>query len=69
MSTQTLETINVQYAIEKLIQGKSLNYAQTNALFNQIMQGNMREIELTALLISLKMKGRVSDEKAGAAPS
>jgi len=51
MSTQSQETINVQYAIEQLIQGKSLNYAQSNALFNQIMQGNMSEIELTALLI------------------
>jgi len=69
MSTQSQETINVQYAIEQLIQGKSLNYAQSNALFNQIMQGNMSEIELTALLISLKIKGEVSDEIAGAAAS
>ncbi|TMO09152.1 anthranilate phosphoribosyltransferase [Pseudoalteromonas sp. S327] len=69
MSTQAQETINVQYAIEQLIQGKSLNYAQSNALFNQIMQGNMSEIELTALLISLKIKGEVSDEIAGAAAS
>jgi len=69
MSTQAKETINVQYAIEQLIQGKSLNYAQSNALFNQIMQGNMSEIELTALLISLKIKGEVSDEIAGAAAS
>ncbi|MBH0041245.1 anthranilate phosphoribosyltransferase [Pseudoalteromonas sp. SWXJZ10B] len=69
MSTQPEQPINVQYAIEQLITGQSLSYADSKALFDEIMQGNMSEIELTALLISLKIKGEVSDEIAGAAAS
>jgi len=69
MSTQPEQPINVQHAIEQLITGQSLSYADTKALFDEIMQGNMSEIELTALLISLKIKGEVSDEIAGAAAS
>ncbi|MDO6545798.1 anthranilate phosphoribosyltransferase [Pseudoalteromonas carrageenovora] len=69
MSTQRQDPINVQYAIEQLIKNQSLSYEQSKALFDEIMQGNMSEIELTALLISLKIKGEVSDEIAGAAAS
>lgn len=69
MSTQPEQPINVQHAIEQLITGQSLSYAESKALFDEIMQGNMSEIELTALLISLKIKGEVSDEIAGAAAS
>jgi len=69
MSTQPEQPINVQHAIEQLITGQSLSYADAKALFDEIMQGNMSEIELTALLISLKIKGEVSDEIAGAAAS
>ncbi|WP_166376208.1 anthranilate phosphoribosyltransferase [Pseudoalteromonas sp. Z9A4] len=69
MSTQPKQPINVQHAIEQLITGQSLSYADAKALFDEIMQGNMSEIELTALLISLKIKGEVSDEIAGAAAS
>lgn len=69
MSTQPEQPINVQHAIEQLITGQSLSYADAKALFDEVMQGNMSEIELTALLISLKIKGEVSDEIAGAAAS
>ncbi|CAM2783566.1 anthranilate phosphoribosyltransferase [Pseudoalteromonas distincta] len=69
MSTEPEQPINVQHAIEQLITGQSLSYADSKALFDEIMQGNMSEIELTALLISLKIKGEVSDEIAGAAAS
>ncbi|MDQ2043775.1 anthranilate phosphoribosyltransferase [Pseudoalteromonas sp. 20-92] len=69
MSTQPEQPINVQHAIEQLITGQSLSYADAKALFDEIMQGNMSEIELTALLISLKIKGEVSGEIAGAAAS
>jgi anthranilate phosphoribosyltransferase len=68
MSTQQ-PTINVQQAIEQLINQTSLSYTHSQQLFNEIMQGNMSEIELSALLIALKIKGEVSDEIAGAAAS
>lgn len=60
---------NVQHAIEQLVTKQSLSYTESKSLFNEIMKGGMSDIELTALLISLKMKGEVSDEIAGAASS
>ncbi|WP_247664686.1 anthranilate phosphoribosyltransferase [Pseudoalteromonas sp. MMG010] len=61
--------ITAPEAIEQLSNKTSLSYEQSTALFDQIMQGNMSEIELSALLIALKIKGEVSDEIAGAAAS
>ena len=69
MTTQLQNSLNVQQAIEHVIAKQSLSYAQAKTLFDQIMQGNMSDIELSALLISLKMKGEISDEIAGAAAS
>ncbi|MCK8133658.1 anthranilate phosphoribosyltransferase [Pseudoalteromonas sp. 2CM28B] len=69
MTTQLQNSFNVQQAIEHVIAKQSLSYAQAKTLFDQIMQGNMSDIELSALLISLKMKGEISDEIAGAAAS
>lgn len=69
MTTQLQNSLNVQHAIEHVIAKQSLSYAQAKTLFDQIMQGNMSDIELSALLISLKMKGEISDEIAGAAAS
>lgn len=79
MSIQTKQNINVlsanmhnasiQTAIEQLISNQSLSYTQSKALFDEIMQGNMSDIELSALLIALKSKGEISDEIAGAAAS
>jgi len=69
MTNQLHSPLNVQHAIEHIIAKQSLSYAQAKALFDQIMQGNMSDIELSALLIGLKMKGEVSDEIAGAAAS
>ena len=69
MSTHLTNVLNVQHAIEQLTIKQSLSYSQSKALFDEIMQGNMSDIELTALLISIKMKGEVSDEIAGAAAS
>ena len=69
MITPLQNSLNVQQAIEHVIAKQSLSYAQAKTLFDQIMQGNMSDIELSALLISLKMKGEISDEIAGAAAS
>ena len=69
MTNQLHSPLNVQHAIEHIITKQSLSYVQAKSLFDQIMQGNMSDIELSALLIGLKMKGEVSDEIAGAAAS
>ena len=69
MTTQLQNSLNVQQAIDHVIAKQSLSYAQAKTLFDQIMQGNMSDIELSALLISLKIKGEISDEIAGAAAS
>lgn len=69
MTTPLQNSLNVQQAIEHVIAKQSLSYAQAKTLFDQIMQGNMSDIELSALLISLKIKGEISDEIAGAAAS
>lgn len=56
-------------SLKLLLDKQSLNFSQANDLFNQIMLGKMSEIELTAALIALKLKGETADEIAGAAQS
>lgn len=54
-------------ALEKLYTQQSLSFAESKAIFNSVMRGDVSEIELSALLIALKMKTETSDEIAGAA--
>ncbi|OHU86511.1 MULTISPECIES: anthranilate phosphoribosyltransferase [Pseudoalteromonas] len=54
-------------SINKLISKQSLDFVQSSALFDSIMHGQLSEIELTAVLIALKMKGECAQEIAGAA--
>ncbi|WP_105255469.1 anthranilate phosphoribosyltransferase [Pseudoalteromonas sp. T1lg75] len=54
-------------ALTQLYQQQDLSFAQTQALFNDIMQGRMDDITLAALLTALKIKGESSEEIAGAA--
>lgn len=55
--------------LNQLIAQQSLDFSQSKQLFDKIMQGEVSDIELSALLIALKIKGEVSDEIAGAAAS
>jgi anthranilate synthase/phosphoribosyltransferase len=66
LSAET-HNLTIHAAIEQLISKQSLSYAQAKTLFDRVMQGNISDIELSALLIALKSKGEVSDEIAGAA--
>jgi anthranilate phosphoribosyltransferase len=59
--------IPVREALELLCQGKDLSGAQMSALFSRIIQGEISEIELSALLMALKAKGETPEEIAGAA--
>lgn len=56
-------------ALASLLSQQSLSFAQSEALFDQIMLGQLSEIELTAALVALKCKGETVDEIAGAAAS
>ncbi|MDQ9090856.1 anthranilate phosphoribosyltransferase [Pseudoalteromonas haloplanktis] len=55
--------------IDVLLTQTSLSFSQSQQLFDAIMQGNVNDIELAAILVTLKIKGEVSDEIAGAAAS
>ncbi|WP_244390934.1 anthranilate phosphoribosyltransferase [Pseudoalteromonas sp. KAN5] len=55
--------------IDVLLTQTSLSFSQSRQLFDAIMQGNVNDIELAAILVALKIKGEVSDEIAGAAAS
>lgn len=52
-----------------LLKNESLNFEQSQTFFDAIMQGNVSDIELTAALVALKLKGETVDEIAGAAAS
>lgn len=66
---QQSTTHNSRALIDVLLAQTSLSFSQSQQLFNAIMQGEVNEIELSALLVALKIKGEVSDEIAGAAAS
>ena len=53
--------------LETLYKGESLSQDQSQILFTQVLNGELDSINLSALLIALKMKGESSDEIAGAA--
>ncbi|WMN59841.1 anthranilate phosphoribosyltransferase [Pseudoalteromonas xiamenensis] len=55
--------------LNNLLKNESLNFEQSQTLFDQIMQGSVSDIELTAALVALKLKGETVDEIAGAAAS
>lgn len=61
MTQQTLALL------EHVYEGSHLSFAQSHQLFSQVMRGEMDDITLAALLISLKIKGEENDEIAGAA--
>lgn len=54
-------------ALEKLFRSEALSKDETTEVFSQVVQGEMDNITLTALLTALKMKGETPAEIAGAA--
>lgn len=53
--------------MDKVYAGHSLTQEESHAFFSSVMQGQMGEISLTAMLIALKIKGESPEEIAGAA--
>ncbi len=60
---------STQTQLNQLLAKQDLSFSQATALFDAIMNGQLNDIELTAALIALKLKGETSDEIAGAAAS
>lgn len=58
-----------QTQLNQLLAKQDLSFSQATQLFDAIMNGKLNDIELTAALIALKLKGETSDEIAGAAAS
>lgn len=54
-------------AIKQLLSGNSLSMAASERLFDHLVKGELNEIQITALLISMKMRGEEPAEMAGAA--
>lgn len=56
-----------QALLEQLYQGESLSREESESLFNILIQGDMSETNMTAMLIALKTRGETIDEITGAA--
>ena len=58
--------MNISNIKNKLISQNNLTYDESFLLFNAIMNGEVNEIDTSAILISLKIKGETKDEILGA---
>ena len=63
----TSEPLARRATISKLLSGRGLDTSETHALFDEVLRGELSDVELTALLVGLKLKGETPDEIAGAA--
>lgn len=52
---------------DRFCAGGSLNKVESEALFDEIIRGVLSDIEITGLLVALKIKGETPEEIAGAA--
>jgi anthranilate phosphoribosyltransferase len=54
-------------AIKRVVDGQSLARDEMHAVFGDVMDGRTTDVQKSALLIALRMKGETSEEIAGAA--
>ena len=59
----------IKEAIAAAVEGKNLSRKESKEVFDEIMQGKTTDAQISALLVSLRMKGETSDEITGAAES
>ena len=57
----------IQEAVQKLVEGKSLNFEESVAAMTQIMEGNAPPAQFGAFVTALRRKGETVDEVAGMA--
>lgn len=53
--------------LSRLFSGESLDEAESEALFGELVAGRLGEPEIAAMLVALRIKGETADELAGAA--
>lgn len=54
-------------ALTDLVNGKALSAAQSQKLFEHLVKGELNEIQITAALVAMKLRGEQPAEMAGAA--
>jgi anthranilate phosphoribosyltransferase len=59
--------MDIQQALSRIVDGKSLNRDEMQALMYQVMSGDATDAQIGGLLIALRMKGETTEEIAGAA--
>lgn len=57
----------IKEVINKIVNRENLNNQEVETLFNEIMEGNLTDAQIGAVLIGLKMKGETIQEIAAAA--
>ena len=57
----------LKIAINKLIEGKSLNRSESRKVMTLIMQGKATDAQISAYLVAMRMKGETVEEVTGAA--
>ena len=62
-----MSEFNVQPTLEQLYAGKSLSSEQSQAFFEQVVQGKIDPIVLSSVLTALKINGETPEEITGAA--
>lgn len=63
----TVESLQVDQALRRLLRQESLSQAETADLFGRLMDGGLSDVEKAALLVALAAKGETAEELAGAA--
>lgn len=53
--------------LTRLLDGQSLQAPDSRKLFDALVRGELTEVDITALLVALRVKGETADEIAGAA--
>lgn len=53
--------------LSKLLTGGKLDREESRLLFDAVIRGDVNDVELTALLVALKLRGETAEEIAGAA--
>jgi anthranilate phosphoribosyltransferase len=57
----------IDIAIRKVVDGKNLERDEMHDVFSDVMDGRASDVQKSALLIALRMKGETADEITGAA--
>jgi anthranilate phosphoribosyltransferase len=57
----------IDTAIRKIVDGKDLGRDEMHEVFGEVMDGRATDVQKSALLIALRMKGETSEEITGAA--